>query len=187
MAISGASFATALGYGEEAPVPGDLGVFGLKVGTGKLGTCPGSARACISTSVKEESGLYIPPWTYQPQGGYGLAPAAKGEPKSQAEAIADINAAIVSTPGASVVETKADGRYVRAEFRTPSKLPGASASVDDVEFLFEVDSDPPALVNYRSASRPDGGGDTKRHRQRIKDLRVKLSEQGWASIGRFIT
>jgi hypothetical protein len=50
-----------------------------------------------------------------------------------------------------------------------------------------VDSDPPALVNYRSATRPGAGGDTKRHRQRIKDLRVALAEKGWASIGRFIT
>jgi len=51
----------------------------------------------------------------------------------------------------------------------------------------QVDSDPPALVNYRSATRPDSSGDTKRHRQRIKDLRVALTEKGWASIGRFIT
>ena len=48
-------------------------------------------------------------------------------------------------------------------------------------------SDPPALVNYRSATRPESGGDVKRHRQRIKDLRVMLQEKGWASIGRIIT
>jgi len=180
------------GLGEEAPVPADLGVFGLKVGSGKLGVCPstGGGRPCISSLQKESDGIYIPPWTYQPEGGYGReVKASKGEPKKIAEAIQDLNSVIAAYPGGTVAETKLDGRYVRAEFRVAGSFPGSPASVDDVEFLLEPEgtSDPPALVNYRSASRPASGGDNKRHRQRIKELRLALQEKGWSSIGRIIT
>ena len=70
-------------------------------------------------------------------------------------------------------EGKTD-RYVYSEFTDP--LTGV---VDDVEFLFSKDS---PLVNYRSAAR--SGGDDKRQRNRVRDLRKSLKPQGWKSVGR---
>jgi len=178
-------------FGEEAPVPMDLGVFGLKVGTGTLGVCPGTGRVrpCISTSVKEASAIYVPPLTYLPleTPEYGVPTVKKGNAdKSQAEALEELKAAITSL-GGTITQVGVDGRYVRTEFRTYGGLPGSAPSIDDVEFLFEVKSDPAGLVNYRSATRPDSGGDNKRHRQRIKDIRLKLQENGWQSIGRYLS
>jgi len=50
-----------------------------------------------------------------------------------------------------------------------------------VEFLFSTDT--PGFVNYRSAGRAKGGDD-KRHRERIKELRQKLQPSNWRSVGR---
>ncbi len=57
----------------------------------------------------------------------------------------------------------------------------ATGVVDDVEFLFSLDS---PVVGYRSAARR--GGDDKRQRNRIRDLRKSLKEQGWKSVGRIV-
>lgn len=190
-ALTQAPLPASAGFGEEAPVPMDLGVFGLKVGTGKLGVCPGTGgvRPCISTSVKEASGIYVPPLTYLPleTPEYGAPTVKKGDvDKTQAAALEELKAAITSL-GGTITQVGVDGRYVRCEFRTAGGFPGSAPSIDDVEFLFEVNSDPPALVNYRSATRPDSGGDNKRHRQRIKDIRLKLQDSGWQSIGRYLS
>jgi uncharacterized protein (DUF1499 family) len=86
----------------------------------------------------------------------------------------ELVAALKLTPGATVVETK--DRYVLAEFRDP-----IFGTVDDVEFLFSTDT--PGFVNYRSAGRVKGGDD-KRHRERVKELRKRLEPSGWRSVGR---
>ena len=93
-------------------------------------------------------------------------------------------------PGANIVEkgTKADGRYLRAEFVVPKSLPFGSDEIDDVEFLIAApgQSDPPSLVDYHSVSRPGSGDDVKRHRERIKAIRVELAPSGWKSVGRLL-
>ena len=55
----------------------------------------------------------------------------KGAPKSIAEAEAELQDAIKAA-GGTVTKEDLEGRYVRAEFRVPAKLPGAAASVGDV-------------------------------------------------------
>ena len=183
-------------FGEEARIPLDLGPIGLKKegASGKLNSCPAGARPCISSSDKEAQDLYVPPWTYNPisrrrilKEDAGVIEKADDKPLEQA--ISELKATLKSFPDATIVATELDGRYIRAEFRTAALVPGTPASVDDVEFLFALPgSAPPFLVNYRSASRPQGGGDGKRHRTRIKEIRTKLQEEsGWASIGRFLS
>ena len=53
--------------------------------------------------------------------------------------------------------------------------------VDDVEFLFSLNN---PIVGYRSA--PRVGGDAKRQKVRIRDLRKTLQESGWKSVGRAV-
>lgn len=73
---------------------------------------------------------------------------------------------------------QAGDRYILAEFRDKT-----FGTVDDVEFLFSTAT--PGIVNYRSAARA-GGGDDKRHRERVKELRKALQPKGWRSVGRLM-
>lgn len=73
---------------------------------------------------------------------------------------------------------QAKDRYVLAEFTDAT-----FGTTDDVEFLFSLDSK--GFVNYRSAARANGGDD-KRHRERVKELRKRLQASGWRSVGRLL-
>jgi hypothetical protein len=185
-----------LGGGDEPP-PVDLGVIGRgtnKDKTGRLNKCENGKRGCISTFDEPDADSYIPPWTYQPgysnraisandarrealraQAGLeangGVAPPPKPQ-KSRDEAYAELKAVVVANGG---VVTQEGDRYLRAEFSD-------SGVTDDVEFLLSLDA---PIVGYRSAARK--GGDDKRQRNRIRDLRKALQEQsGWKSLGRVV-
>ena len=135
----GAACGVALPARADSGVPMDLGPLGLRNGgSGKLNSCPpqGIKRACISTS-KFDTDLYVPPWTYQSakpdgQGGYAMT---GGDSKSVEQAFSELVNAVAAQPGANIVEkgTKADGRYLRAEFTIPKSLPFGSDEIDDVE------------------------------------------------------
>ena len=56
-----------------------------------------------------------------------------------------------------------------------------TGAIDDVEFLFSLDT---PIVGYRSS--PRKGGDDKRQRNRIRDLRKSLQPLGWKSVGRLM-
>lgn len=178
----------------EAEQPVDLGVIGRgqnKDKTGRLNRC--DKKGCISTFDEPDLESYIPPWTYQP--GYStqaisandamrqklreeanLEKAASGdaEPpkpkKTSEEAYAELKAAIQAQPGATIVEE--GDRYIRSEFKE-------GGATDDVEFLLSLDA---PLVGYRSSARR--GGDDKRQRNRIKEVRKSLKDKGWKSVGR---
>ena len=134
----------------------------------------------------------MPPWTYQSakpdgQGGYAMS---GGDSKSVEQAFSELVNAVAAQPGASIVDkgTKADGRYLRAEFTIPKSLPFGSDEIDDVEFLIAAPgtSDPPSLVDYHSVTRAGGTADNKRHRERIKAIRTDLQAYGWKSVGRLL-
>ena len=144
--------------------------------------CPSkrSGRTCISTFDDPYDGSYVPPWSFLPpedarpvrkipEGGAGDSGL-----KTLDQAFSELVDELRRTPQATVVQ--AENRYVLAEFRDP-----VFGSVDDVEFLFSTDT--PGLVNYRSAART-AGGDDKRHRNRVKALRLALQDKGWRSVGR---
>lgn len=198
--------------GADAPRPAELGVIGLgtnKDKTGRLNQC--GKKGCVSSFELVEE-LYVPPWTYdsemataaessfdsrkaalkaaaiaEREAAEAAALREKGEDaaaaallekqeqrkkgKSVDSARAELVAAIEAAEGRVI---KAEDRYVYSEFTDP--LTGV---VDDVEFLFSKDS---PLVNYRSAAR--SGGDDKRQRNRVRDLRKSLKPQGWKSVGR---
>lgn len=187
---------------DRSSVTNDLGVIGRgtnKDKSGRLNTCTenGGKKGCISTFDEPSAESYIPPWTYQPgystqaisandarrqalrdQAGIeangGEAPPPKPT-KSKAEAFDELKAAILANEGKVVEE---GDRYIRAEFVADGGLLGGEA-IDDVEFLISLDA---PIVGYRSAARK--GGDDKRQRGRIKDLRKSLKESGWKSVGR---
>ena len=58
---------------------------------------------------------------------------------------------------------------------------GLTGIKDDVEFLFSLNN---PIVGYRSE--PRVGGDAKRQKVRIRDLRKTLQESGWKSVGRAV-
>lgn len=185
-----------LSGGDAAP-SADLGVFGRgmnKDKSGRLNKCE-NKKGCISTFEEPDSESFIPPWTYQPgystqaisandarrqalreQAGIeangGVAPPPKAQ-KSRDEAYAELKAAI-GTNGGKVVEE--GDRYIRAEFVASGTF---GDSVDDAEFLISLNA---PIVGYRSLARK--GGDIKRQKTRIKDIRKSLQEQGWKSVGR---
>ena len=191
---AGAACGVALPALADSGVPMDLGPLGLRNGgSGKLNSCPpqGIKRACIGTS-KFDTDNYVPPWTYQSakpdgQGGYAMS---GGDSKSVEQAFSELVNAVAAQPGANIVEkgTKADGRYLRAEFTIPKSLPFGSDEIDDVEFLIAAPgtSDPPSLVDYHSVTRAGGTADNKRHRERIKSIRTDLQQYGWKSVGRLL-
>ena len=182
--------------GADAPPPVDLGVIGRgtnKDKTGRLNKCENAKKGCISTFDEPDAESYIPPWTYQPgystqaisandarrealraQAGLeangGVAPPPKPT-KTREEAYAELSAAIRTNEGSIVEE---GDRYLRAEFTD-----GVTGVVDDVEFLLSLDA---PICGYRSAARR--GGDDKRQRNRIKEIRKTLSGSGWKSVGR---
>lgn len=164
--------------------------------TGRLNKCDPAKKGCISTFDDPADESYIPPWTYQPgfstqavsandarrqalreqaniEANGGVAPPPKPQ-KSKEEAYAELKAAIKANEG--VVVEEGFGRYLRCEFEGRGLLGPAT---DDVEFLISLDS---PIVGYRSAAR--AGGDDKRQRERIKDIRKTLKENGWKSVGR---
>lgn len=182
--------------GADAPRPSDqLGVIGRgtnKDKTGRLNACETGKKGCISTFSQYDEDSYVPPWTYQP--GYSLQATSSFDarrqqlreaagvessdtptaaPKSRTTAEAELKAAIEAASGRIVAM---EDRYVYAEFEDL-----ASGVIDDVEFLFSLDS---PIVGYRSAARR--GGDDKRQRNRIRDLRKSLKTEGWKSVGRAI-
>jgi uncharacterized protein (DUF1499 family) len=166
--------------------------------TGRLNDCRDRA-GCISTFSQYDDPSYIPPWTYQPgystgavsandarraqlraealavAGGEASSPSPKAETgKSREGATAELKAVIAEFSGKVVQE---GDRYVYAEFE--DSLTGI---VDDVEFLFSLDT---PIVGYRSAARK--GGDDKRQRNRIRDMRKSLqASSGWKSVGRIV-
>lgn len=99
-----------------------------------------------------------------------MAPPPKPT-KSRDDAYTELKGAIVQNSGVIVEE---GDRYIRSEFTD-----GVTGVVDDVEFLLSLDA---PLCNYRSAARK--GGDDKRQRNRIKEIRKTLSAAGWKSVGR---
>ena len=107
------------------------------------------------------------PRTYQPRRTASYAMSG-GDSKSVEEAYAELVNAVAAQPGANIVDkgTKADGRYLRAEFTIPKSLPFGSDEIDDVEFLIAAPgtSDPPSLVDYHSVTRAGGTADNKRPR-----------------------
>jgi len=183
--------------GGDAQLPADLGVFGRgmnKDKSGRLNKCD-AKKGCVSTFEDPDADAYIPPWTYQPgystqaispndarrqalreQAGMdangGVKPPEKPK-KSPDEAFNELKTAIAANNG-KVVEV--GDRYIRAEFTESGTFGDA---VDDVEFLISLNV---PVVGYRSAARK--GGDIKRQKQRIKELRKSLQEQGWKSVGR---
>ena len=177
-------------------VPLDLGPLGLRKegASGKLNTCPpnGIKRGCISTSSLERSEVYVPPWVYQAEDSGAvvteLSKMRSTNVKSVETAVGELVRAIEAQPGAKVVDqgTQAGGRYVRAEVTVPGAFGGSQ--VDDLEFLLAKPgtSDPPFLVDYHSVTRPGGSDDLKRHRERIKAIRVELAPSGWKSVGRLL-
>ena len=183
-------------FADEVGTPMDLGPLGLKKegASGKLNTCPpqGIKRGCISTSRLEQGDLYVPPLVYQAERGGAvvteLSKMKETDVKSIETAVAELVDAISAQEGATVVEkgTRADGRYVRAEVRVPGAFGGTQ--IDDIEFLIAKPgtSDPPFLVDYHSVSRPGNGNDAKRHRNRIKAIRLELEPKGWKSVGRLM-
>ena len=177
-------------------VPLDLGPLGLRKegASGKLNTCPpnGIKRGCISTSSLERTEVYVPPWVYQAEDSGAvvteLSKMKSTNVKSVETAVGELVRAIEAQPGAKVVDqgAQAGGRYVRAEVTVPGAFGGSQ--VDDLEFLLAKPgtSDPPFLVDYHSVTRPGGGDDLKRHRERIKAIRVELAPSGWKSVGRLL-
>jgi len=189
----GFSLQGVLGGGPSTP-PTDLGVIGRgtnKDKTGRLNKCENGKKGCISTFDDPDVESYVPPWTYQPgfstqaispndarrealraQAGLeangGVAPPPKPQ-KSKEAAYEELKVAIAANNGVIVEE---GDRYVRCEFAEGN-------NVDDVEFLISLDL---PIVNYRSAARR--GGDDKRQRNRIKEIRKSLKDQGWKSVGR---
>ncbi|KAJ1461437.1 hypothetical protein M885DRAFT_507431 [Pelagophyceae sp. CCMP2097] len=164
-------------------VPFDVGVVGLKKegASGRLNVCPdrGIKRACISSSKIELSDAYIPPLVFDKDGGT----------KTVDQAMAELTAFISTLPGATIVPSKlANGRYLRAEIRTKAGAFGGEA-VDDVEFIIALPgtTDPRNLVDFRSSTRPGSDNDQKRHRQRLKDVRIGLESAGWKSVGKMIS
>ena len=162
--------------------------------TGRLNKCDPAKKGCISTFDDPADESYIPPWTYQPgfstqavsandarrqalreqaniEASGGVAPPPK--PQSPGGGIRGAAAAIKANEG--VVVEEGFGRYLRCEFEG-----GVSSALRrNVEFLISLDS---PIVGYRSAAR--AGGDDKRQRERIKDIRKTLKENGWKSVGR---
>ena len=118
--------------------------------------CPSDARR---QALREQAGI---------EANGGVAPAPKPV-KGKGEAYEELKAAIVANGGTIV---KQEDRYVRAEFAEGN-------NIDDVEFLISLDV---PICNYRSAARR--GGDDKRQRNRIKEIRKSLKDQGWKSVGR---
>ena len=184
--------------GADAPPPVDLGVIGRgtnKDKTGRLNKCENGKKGCISTFDDPDSESYVPPWTFQPgystqaispndarrealraQAGLeangGVAPAPKPQ-KSREQAYEELKTAILANNGIVVEE---GDRYLRSEFTD-----SVTGIVDDVEFLISLDV---PICGYRSAARR--GGDDKRQRTRIKDIRKSLTSQGWKSVGRIV-
>jgi len=184
------------GGGGEAP-SSDLGVFGRgmnKDKSGRLNKCE-NKKGCISTFEEPDSESFVPPWTYQPgystqaisandarrqalreQAGIdangGVPPPPKPK-KSRDEAYTELKVAIAANEGKVVEE---GDRYIRAEFVASTTFGDA---VDDAEFLISLDA---PIVGYRSLARK--GGDQKRQKSRIRDIRKSLQEQGWKSVGR---
>ena len=183
--------------GADAPRPADqLGVIGRgqnRDKSGRLNSCPADKKGCISTFSQFDEESYVPPWTYQSdfstqatspndarraalRAEVGAAAVEAGEtkpaPKSREVAERELRAAIEAAAG-RIVET--GDRYLYAEFEA------GGGTVDDVEFLFSLDT---PIVGYRSA--PRRGADDKRQRNRIKELRKALKEDGWKSVGRIV-
>ena len=79
-------------------------------------------------------------------------------------------------PGATIIKASVEDRYLYAEVED-----GLTGIKDDVEFLFSLNN---PIVGYRSA--PRVGGDAKRQKVRIRDLRKTLQESGWKSVGRAV-
>jgi len=192
--------------GADRPPPADLGVIGRGSNgqkAGRLGFC--EKKGCVSTYADPESDAFVPAWTYdssfsmqakssfdsrkeqlkaearaEAAAAASEASAAAGgsapkpsEAKSAEVAIAELKAAVEAQGGTI---RKIDDRYLYAEFTD-----AVTGVVDDVEFLLGRDS---PLVNYRSV--PRGGGDDKRQRNRIRDLRKSLQPLGWKSVGRIV-
>ena len=186
---------------DRSSLVSNLGVIGRGTNndkTGRLNKCEPKS-GCISTFDEPDVDSYIPPWTYQP--GYstqsisandarraalrreaaleaaaengGELPAGPTK-KSAAEAYAELKAAVKANNGV-IVEEGFD-RYLRAEFTEQGTF---GSSIDDVEFLLSLDA---PIVGYRSAARK--GNDDKRQRNRVKELRKTLQDQGWKSVGR---
>ena len=101
------------------------------------------------------------------------APAAPVTPvrkqKSIDQALTELKTAVVNA-GGNVIDS--GDRYLYAEFTE-------GGQVDDVEFLISLNN---PIVGYRSV--PRSGGDDKRQRNRIRDIRKSLAPQGWKSVGR---
>ena len=97
-------------------------------------------------------------------------------PKTRDKAFAELKKAVTEYPGATIIKASVEDRYLYAEVED-----GLTGIKDDVEFLFSLNN---PIVGYRSA--PRVGGDAKRQKVRIRDLRKTLQESGWKSVGRAV-
>jgi len=102
----------------------------------------------------------------------GVPPPEKPK-KSIDDAFSELKGVIEASNG-KVVEV--GDRYIRAEYTETSTF---GETVDDVEFLISLGV---PVVGYRSSARK--GGDVKRQKNRIRELRKSLQELGWKSVGR---
>jgi uncharacterized protein (DUF1499 family) len=177
----------------------DIGVIGRGQNldkTGRLNKCDPNKKGCISTFNDPADEGYIPPWTYQP--GYSTQAVSANDARRQAlreQANIEANGGVAPPPPAGkskeaayselkdavkanggVIVEEGFGRYLRCEFTEKGTF---GTSTDDVEFLISLDA---PIVGYRS--QPRSGGDDKRQRNRIKDIRKALKENGWKSVGR---
>ena len=109
-----------------------------------------------------------------------VAPAHAAAKKYSAadaqKAFAELKKAVTEYPGATIIKASVEDRYLYAEVED-----GLTGIKDDVEFLFSLNN---PIVGYRSA--PRVGGDAKRQKVRIRDLRKTLQESGWKSVGRAV-
>ena len=184
---------------DRSALSSDIGVIGRGQNldkSGRLNKCDPAKKGCISTFNDPADESYIPPWTYQP--GYstqavsandarrqalreaasleangGVAPPAPAA-KSKEAAYGELKEAVKANGGTIIEE--GFGRYLRCEFTEQGTF---GSSTDDVEFLVSLDA---PIVGYRSA--PRSGADDKRQRNRIKDIRKTLKDNGWKSVGR---
>ena len=182
--------------------------------TGRLNFC--DKPGCISSFADPNDDYFVPPWTYDAdyseaatsafesplkkqlraereercravaegvegavlaEGDNCAATAAGGAgPKSRDKAFAELKKAVTEYPGATIIKASVEDRYLYAEVED-----GLTGIKDDVEFLFSLNN---PIVGYRSA--PRVGGDAKRQKVRIRDLRKTLQESGWKSVGRAV-
>jgi uncharacterized protein (DUF1499 family) len=151
---------TLLALGAFALIAGQMGMLAGTAPT-DLGVQEGRLKAPSSSpnSVSSQADL----WPSNPRHADArITPLAlAGDP---AQSVERLKAVILATPGARIVEARAD--YLRAEFTTR-----LMKFTDDAEFWLDPTAD---VIHVRSASRM-GESDLGVNRDRIEDIRKRLA------------